>query len=472
MEKKAQLTNLDGGYAWVILVTSYMVFLICGGNFFTSGVFLVSFLEYFHQGAAKASIIGSLSSAFLVGSGLLVNYLCKRFGARIVVIGGGFLSTLGVILSIFAPSLSFLYFSFGVLVGLGYGLSQLSVCFIIGHYFKKRYALASGIMFAGASCGILCLPPLYNFLIEIYGWRGSLFFVAGMNAQLVVCGALLRPFNRQSSTESVKDNADIWTKQNSVQSYVCEVKSDYKLCTTAEEKQTFIPMIVTEEKKNNNVDDKNVFSRAARNFFHLLGIEMFIEIPAFTMLCVAQILEGIGFVTAIMYLAARAISVGISKNNAAFMLTLMGVGSSIGRVTHGWIVDRGHICAITLMGIAVGCSGVILLCISFTTGYPALVTLTVCYGFFFGIYQPLVLVSLRVCVGDEKHSTAFSWDWMCMAIGYMCGPPFAGWLYDKSGSYNSSFYAAAGVLMSSGIIVLLASRFRKCSANYNARHDV
>ncbi|XP_077864581.1 monocarboxylate transporter 9-like [Saccoglossus kowalevskii] len=127
----------DGGYGWVILVSSMAIAFICGGNFYNCGIFLVSFVEHFQQGTAQVSLIGSISSALYVSSGLLANPLCKRFGVRIVVMVAGSISTVGVILSIFTPSLMFLYFSYGVLVGWLYDTSGT---------FNTPFLVAGGVL--------------------------------------------------------------------------------------------------------------------------------------------------------------------------------------------------------------------------------------------------------------------------------------------------------------------------------------
>lgn len=50
-------------------------------------------------------------------SGPLVSVLCARFGCRLISVLGAFMSGMGMILSVFAPSVEYLFFSFGLFTG-------------------------------------------------------------------------------------------------------------------------------------------------------------------------------------------------------------------------------------------------------------------------------------------------------------------------------------------------------------------
>nr|XP_002733855.1 PREDICTED: monocarboxylate transporter 12-like [Saccoglossus kowalevskii] len=441
----------DGGYGWVILVSSMAIAFICGGNFYNCGIFLVSFVEHFQQGTAQVSLIGSISSALYVSSGLLANPLCKRFGVRIVVMVAGSISTVGVILSIFTPSLMFLYFSYGVLVGFGRGVSVFSTFLIMPQYFKKRYAVANGMTFVGVSVGILCLAPLYNFVIEVYGWRGAMFIVAGIDVHLLVFGSLLRPLPRESNGE--KNTFYKLTAGNSERDDVSKNELKYH--------HSLESMAMLREQEYSPVKTKHI--RTGHFFIkcsNLPVLKLFLKNPVFSLIYFAQLLESFGISTTLMYIVARAISMDISRLNASFLMTLMGIGWMMGCLSHGWIVHTGYISAITLMGLTIAGSGMAVLCIVFVHTYALLVVFVVCYGIFCGTYQPVIMVALRECVEDKDHGTAAALDWSIMSVGYMFGPPIAGWLYDTSGTFNTPFLVAGGVLVCSGIMVLLASRMK------------
>ena len=67
-----------------------------------------------------------------------------------------------------------------------------AVCFV-SYYFDRRRAMATGIAVCGSGIGTFIFPPFMNFLLSIYGWRGSLVILAGISLNCCVFGALMRP---------------------------------------------------------------------------------------------------------------------------------------------------------------------------------------------------------------------------------------------------------------------------------------
>ena len=61
-----------------------------------------------------------------------------------------------------------------------------------GLYYAKYRSIATGVSTSGSGLGAAVLPVLVGFLIDVYSWRGSLIFVAGLNLHLFIFAALLR----------------------------------------------------------------------------------------------------------------------------------------------------------------------------------------------------------------------------------------------------------------------------------------
>ena len=54
--------------------------------------------------------------------GPIASVLCSRFGCRPVTIVGSLVAALGLVLSIFAPTIQVMFVTFGVITGLSYSL--------------------------------------------------------------------------------------------------------------------------------------------------------------------------------------------------------------------------------------------------------------------------------------------------------------------------------------------------------------
>ena len=70
--------DIDGGWAWVIIVSSFMCLFLTCGALYSVGIFNVIFLDNFHESTATTSLVGSL----LIG---LIALMGKRVGELIAL---------------------------------------------------------------------------------------------------------------------------------------------------------------------------------------------------------------------------------------------------------------------------------------------------------------------------------------------------------------------------------------------------
>ena len=80
--------------------------------------------------------------------------------------------------------------------GVGFGLMYLCAYVMIGHFFEKKRALATGMASCGSGVGTFVFAPLTNYLINEYTWTGAMWILAGIVLNGVVCGAIFRPIPR------------------------------------------------------------------------------------------------------------------------------------------------------------------------------------------------------------------------------------------------------------------------------------
>ena len=64
---------------------------------------------------------------------------------------------------------------------------------MVGHYFEKRRALATGIVACGTGVGMFLGPTLSVTLVNCYQWQGALWVTSGIVLHTAVYGALYRP---------------------------------------------------------------------------------------------------------------------------------------------------------------------------------------------------------------------------------------------------------------------------------------
>ena len=117
--------------------------------------------------------LGSLTLGMAWFASPLPGYLCDRFGCRITNVLGASLCMTGLVVSSFAKSLTHMYFTHGLIIGLGICFIYNSCYLVIAQYFKKRLSMATGIVALGESSGVFFTGPLLQFLLDSFGWRGT-----------------------------------------------------------------------------------------------------------------------------------------------------------------------------------------------------------------------------------------------------------------------------------------------------------
>lgn len=182
----------DGGYGWVVVFSSLVVSLIADGISFSFGLLYTEFLLYFGESKSKTAWIGSIFLAVPLLSGPVMSNLVDKYGCQRMTIIGGVLSGIGFMLASISNSVEQLYWTFGVIGGLGLGIGYVTaVCSVVG-WFDKRRTFATGIGASGTGIGTFLYAPLTQYLIDTLGWRGTCLILAGTLFNICVCGCLMR----------------------------------------------------------------------------------------------------------------------------------------------------------------------------------------------------------------------------------------------------------------------------------------
>ena len=139
--------------------------------------------------------MSSLTSSVLYFCAPLSTSLSERFGCRVVTISGGLTCILAMVLSSFYTSILHLYFTHGVLWGVGLSLSYFPSFLIVAQHFKnsKRLSLATGIITFGGSLGTLTLSPGLQWMFNRFGLSTSFRILAAVHVVIIVCGTLFFP---------------------------------------------------------------------------------------------------------------------------------------------------------------------------------------------------------------------------------------------------------------------------------------
>lgn len=191
-EHRAKITLPDGGYGWVVTFASFMCHFIADGIAFTFGVIYSDLLSSFGASKSTTSWVGSLFVGIPLLCGPLAGVFVSKYGCRSSAIFGGIITSLGMLLSSFANSIEMLCFTYGILAGFGLAFVYVPASVIPSFWFEKKRALATGLAVSGSGLGTFAVAPLIEFLIEEYGWRGTLLILSAITLNFMVFGALFR----------------------------------------------------------------------------------------------------------------------------------------------------------------------------------------------------------------------------------------------------------------------------------------
>lgn len=219
------MTPPDGGVrAWMVLAASFL----CNGLLFgiinTYGVIYVYLLKDLEtakvpDAASKASLVGSLciGTTFLISP--VAGVLTDRWGIRLTTAVGGVLASSGMLFSSFVTQNVYaLYGTYGVLFGVGASLTYTPSLVVLGHYFRRYLGVANGLVAAGSSVFSVLLPYPLEWLLQRFGFSGSLLLLAAMMSLIIGCSMLFKPLAPPTPAPGRTElfNVDIWKRRKYV----------------------------------------------------------------------------------------------------------------------------------------------------------------------------------------------------------------------------------------------------------------
>ncbi|XP_019902668.2 monocarboxylate transporter 12-B [Esox lucius] len=190
----------------------------------------------------------------------------------------------------------------------------------------------------------------------------------------------------------------------------------------------------------------------------------FLLMPDFMLLSVSFLFLAYGCSVPFVYLVPYALSVGVDHQQAAFVMSILGVTGIVGNITFGWLTDRKCLKEYRKVSFmfAVGMEGLSCLLIPMLHSFALLVPFSMLYGYFDGAYSALIPVVTSDLVGSSYLSSALGVVNFLHAIPYLVSPPVGGWLVDWTGDYTAAFFLSGFSLMSSPFILATGLLIRRC----------
>merc|ERR550532_3662718 len=142
----------------------------------------------------------------------------------------------------------------------------------------------------------------------------------------------------------------------------------------------------------------------------------------------------------------------ISVEDAAFLVSIIGISNTLGRVISGWISDFSWVNSLVVTNSAILLSALTVFLFPYCTSYASLVIMALLFGFFVAAYISLTSIILVDLLGLDNLTSAFGLLTLFRGFSSMIGPPINGWIFEATEQYNISFFVSGGFLMLAGII--------------------
>ena len=136
-------------YGWLVVFCCFWLNVFQAGIAFCGGIMLNTLADEFGESRARVSMIWSVFCGIYLCTSPISDGLVKRFGLRVVCVGGCIIATVGFAASIFSTNLTSMIITQSVIGGIGIGLTYLPSIVAPNFYFKDQKAVAYGIGICG-----------------------------------------------------------------------------------------------------------------------------------------------------------------------------------------------------------------------------------------------------------------------------------------------------------------------------------
>jgi sugar phosphate permease len=159
-------------YGWVMMIVVFLTMLISSAALGLPGAFMRPLSKEFGWTTEQISSALAVRFALFGLMGPFAAILIERFGLRRIMCIALALIAVGLLLATRMSALWQLFALWGVILGLGSGLTALVLgATVANRWFEQRRGLVLGILTASSATGQLIFLPLAAMLIQRYGWR-------------------------------------------------------------------------------------------------------------------------------------------------------------------------------------------------------------------------------------------------------------------------------------------------------------
>ena len=230
-----------------------------------------------------------------------------------------------------------------------------------------------GYSSGGGAFGMMIFPPVFEFFIQLFGWRGAFLLLGAVNAHLVVCGLLVTPGS------------------------------------TRKRRSTYI-----------SIEDEIKATGTLKNIMNYLSF-YFIQNPRFALIIAAHMINGLVFNGWTIFLVSHGVAKGLSPQMASFLSFSGGLGTLIGRPLIGPIIQIFKVTSIQYM-IIMALLNTIAFCMDLLADtFWFLAILAFANGFATASLPIITFGAITEILGETRAVEGYSFAWIFYGVGDFVG---------------------------------------------------
>lgn len=400
--------TLRFSYAYLIVAICFSIQALGVGTYIAFGVFFNPLMEEF--GWTRAAIAGASSTAFFCWGlfGVIVGRLNDRFGPRYLMTVTALFFGVGCALMARLTSLLELYLYYGIIFGIGLSSIDVIALTTIARWFTARRGVMTGITKVGTGAGQFAIPLLASGLILTHGWRWS-FMAVGVGSAVILVA--IAQFMRRD------------------------------------------PGVLPPVRQTHSRGHRPIVEATPS-----LPLSQALKTIQLWTICLLNFFLVFSLMIIMLHIVPHARDFGVPPIKAAGVLSTIGAVSMLGRFVSGFVIDDQGSKRVMMACFVLLLAGLGWLQIATQPWmlYLFAVVYGLAHGGFFTAISPLV----AEWFGIHSHGALFGIVVFFGTIGGAVGPILAGYLFDQSGSYQSTFRMITAMALVAMVLLISLTQTR------------
>ena len=390
----------------MVVVAFFVDFVAVGFFFYSYGVFFKAIAVEFGDSRLGVALGLTVTSAVGAIAAPMVGRALDRYPLRRVIGVGAVFMSLGFLgLALVRTPLEF-YLVLGLFIGFGASsMGNLATSKLVTNWFDRKRGTALGIAATGVSLSGVVMPYVSAEIIEAYGWRQG-FTAYGLFTLLVVVPVVLRFVISRPEDVGLKPDGHL------------------ELGGTGSQPVEPPPRLSMREVWRD------------RNFWSI--------VVTFALVFCAMS-------ATLTHMVPRLTDMGHSLSLASLVMSLCAGLGVVGKLSFGWLGDKLPMRRVMLLVLVIQFSGQLLMFLHDDLLWFAIGAALFGYGV--GGVVPLHGIVVGKTFGRERFGAVLGLMRPAMFPVQILGVPFAGWVYDVTGSYALAFQILLGLYLLAAMAV-------------------